>query len=399
MNLLACLLLVLSVPALLHTYVLYPVLVRLAAWGRKGNTVQFEPGSKDLPRVSVLMSLYNEEKVIAEKMRALLALDYPPHLSRFYIGSDCSSDQTSAIVSEFSSQDTRINFFPFKARRGKPPVINDLAKAALAAQSAGNGHIFLLTDASVMPRPDAVWHLIKHFKNPEIGVVDAHMRSTGLRREGISRSEDRYLSGEVLLKHAEGKLWGKMIGPFGGCYALRSDLFEPVPPNSLVDDFFLVFRVLERGFSAINDLDAVCFEGATHHIRDEFKRKKRIATGNFQNLARFRPWVFRPYNALGFAFISHKVLRWLGGFFILMTWLSFALLAPDSRYFQGLFYLFSFVLLGVPLLDLLAQRLKINIPTLKHIAYFLVMNAALIAGFVQWRRGVRDNTWERTKRY
>jgi cellulose synthase/poly-beta-1,6-N-acetylglucosamine synthase-like glycosyltransferase len=326
-------------------------------------------------------------------------LDYPAHLLRFYIGSDCSSDQTNAIVAAVAAQDDRVHFFPFESRRGKPPVINELAAEALKDHPAVPGHIFLLTDASVMPEPDALWRLVRHFKNPSIGVVDAHMRSAGLRREGISRSEDRYLSGEVLLKHAEGTLWGKMIGPFGGCYALRSDLFEPVPPNSLVDDFYLVFRVLERGFAAINDLDAVCYEGATHHVRDEFRRKKRIAAGNFQNLARFRRWVLPPVSTLGFAFFSHKVLRWLGGFFILFAWFSCCWLAWSNQFFQILFCLFSLVLFGVPLLDHLLQRWKIHISLIKHLSYFLAMNAALIAGFFKWFRGVRDNTWERTERY
>jgi cellulose synthase/poly-beta-1,6-N-acetylglucosamine synthase-like glycosyltransferase len=399
MTLPAYLLFALCVAALLHTYVLYPLLVRLAAANLPGNQLQFAPSAPDLPRVTVLMSLHNEEKVIAEKMRALRDLRYPAALLRFYIGSDASSDQTNAIVADFAQKDPRIQFFPFAVRRGKPPVINELAARALTEYPAGAGHVFLLTDASAMPEPDALYRLIQHFKNPQIGVVDAHMRGAGLRREGISRSEAQYLSGEVLLKHAEGKLWGKMIGPFGGCYALRSDLFEPVPPNSLVDDFYLVFRVLERGYAAINELEAVCYEGATHRIRDEFKRKKRIAAGNFQNLARFRRWAFRPFSALGFAFISHKILRWLGGFFIAIAWLSCAWLAFQNQFFLVVFWLFSFVLVGVPLLDRLAQSLRIQIPVLKHLAYFLAMNAALIAGFIKWRRGVRDNTWERTERY
>ncbi len=399
MTLLAYLLFALCVAALLHTYVLYPLLVRLAASALPGNTLQFASDDTDLPRVTVLMSLHNEEKVIAEKMHALQALQYPAALLRFYIGSDASSDQTNAIVADFAQKDPRIEFFPFAIRRGKPPVINELAARALTEYPAGAGHVFLLTDASAMPEPDALWRLIRHFKNPQIGVVDAHMRGIGLRREGISRSEAQYLSGEVLLKHAEGKLWGKMIGPFGGCYALRSDLFEPVPPNSLVDDFYLVFRVLERGYAAINELEAICYEGATHRIRDEFKRKKRIAAGNFQNLARFRRWAFRPFCALGFAFISHKILRWLGGFFIAAAWFSCAWLAFQNQFFQALFWLFSFALFGIPLLDRLAQSFRIQLPVLKHLAYFLAMNAALIAGFVKWRRGVRDNVWERTERY
>lgn len=131
MTLLAYLLFALCVAALLHTYVLYPLLVRLAASALPGNTLQFASDDTDLPRVTVLMSLHNEEKVIAEKMHALQALQYPAALLRFYIGSDASSDQTNAIVADFAQKDPRIEFFPFAIRRGKPPVINELAARAL----------------------------------------------------------------------------------------------------------------------------------------------------------------------------------------------------------------------------------------------------------------------------
>lgn len=152
----------------------------------------------------------------------------------------------------------QLHFLPYELRRGKPPVINDLAQEAMAMQPAGENHVLVLTDASVILEPDTLFHLVKHYKNKQIGVVDAFMHSAGLRQEGISQSEHRYMSGEVQLKWAEGRLWVKIIGPFGGCYALRSDLFEPVPPNSLVDDFYLVFRALEKDYSAINEPLAVC---------------------------------------------------------------------------------------------------------------------------------------------
>lgn len=387
--------------ALAHTYVFYPVLVKWLSHGKQPNRLVFAPGDPDLPQVSVLMSVYNEEKVIREKLESLVALQYPKEKLRFWIGSDCSDDQTEAIISDFAEKNAgaSMHFFPFAQRRGKPPVVNDLARMALEATAASGAHLLLLTDASVILQADTLFHLVKHFKNPDIGVVDAHMRTAGLRSEGISRSEDRYLGGEVQLKHGEGLLWGQMIGPFGGCYALRSNLFEPVPPNSLVDDFWLVFRVLERGFKAINDLEAVCYEGATHRVRDEYRRKKRIAAGSFQNLARFRRWVLPPLTTLGFAFFSHKVLRWFGGFFIVFSFLACGMLALWNQFYAGVFLAMTFALLGIPLLDGLLSRLRRPFLPVKNAAYFLAMNMALIEGFFKWRRGIRENTWQRTNRY
>ncbi|MBK8555495.1 MAG: glycosyltransferase [Lewinellaceae bacterium] len=369
-----------SLLALVHTYVLYPFLLRFWARNKPLNPIRFAADDQELPFVSVLMSVYNEEKVMAEKMKSLLDLHYPADKLRLYIGSDCSSDNTHALIAEHISD--RLHFVPFEQRRGKPPVINDLAAMAFARVPAGANHVLLLTDASVMLEPEALYRLVRHFKNPGIGVVDACMLSTGTRKEGISQSEERYIGGELQLKSAESRLWGKMIGPFGGCYAMRSDLFEPIPPNSLVDDFYLVFRALEKGAAAINDLDARCYEGATHKVRDEFRRKKRIAAGSFQNLQRFGHWVLPPTTTLGFAFLSHKVLRWLGGFFIILAWLSNAVLAYGNQIFRGLFVAFTLGLCLVPLLNWLLNKFNIHHFYLKSIAYFLAMNAALVAGFL-----------------
>lgn len=385
--------------ALAHSYVFYPWLMQLLARGKKPNAQVFAPDADALPFVTVLMSVYNEEKVIAQKLDSLRRLDYPAEKLRIFIGSDCSDDGTNALVQAAAAQFPGLLFFPFSQRRGKPPVINELAAKALENTPAGSGHVFLMTDASVMLQPDTVYQLVKHFRHPRMGAVDAYMQSTGLRGEGISRSEERYLGREIRLKYHESLVWGQMIGPFGGCYALRSDLFEPVPPNSLVDDFWLVFRVLEKGFWAINDLDAVCHEGATHRVRDEFRRKKRIAAGSFQNLARFRRWVLPPLTTLGFAFFSHKVLRWFGGFFIALSWLACAWLATDSAFYRWTFVAFTAGMIGLPLLNFLFNRLKINFLPVKNMSYFLAMNAALVAGFFKWQKGIRDNTWQRTTRY
>lgn len=393
-----------SILGLAHTYMFYPIFMRVLARGRQPNRIIFGPDDPALPAVSVLMSVYNEEKVIADKLNSLGNLRYPAHKLRVFIGSDCSNDQTEEMVRDFMARhpDIDIRFYPFPERRGKPPVINDLARMATAEWGRDSGsekHVFLLTDASVILEPETLYLLVRHFKNPRIGVADAHMRGMGLREDGISKSEERYLSGEVLLKHYEGLAWGMMIGPFGGCYALRADLFEPVPPNSLVDDFWLVFRVLEKGFAAINDLEAVCFEGATHRVADEYRRKKRIAAGSFQNLARFRRWVLPPVTRLGFAFFSHKVLRWFGGFFLLAAGCSLATLAWYNHFYRPLFWLLTSGAITVLILNYLQSQGRIKPITLvKNLAYFAAMNIALIDGFFKWLRGIRENTWQRTTR-
>ncbi|MBK7410788.1 MAG: hypothetical protein IPJ40_23680 [Saprospirales bacterium] len=190
-----------------------------------------------------------------------------------------------------------------------------------------------------------------------------------------------------------------MIGPFGGCYLLRSDLFDPIPPNFLVDDFYIAMRAFEKNARAINDLDARCYEAVSHEIKEEFRRKSRIAAGNFQNLVTFRHLWFPPLTALGFSFFSHKILRWLGPFFLFFMFLSsFALALQGNNLFLGLF-LFQLALWGlIPLLDSLLLRVGIHSFSLRSIRYFFAMNLALLAGFFRFFRGVRSGAWDPPKR-
>lgn len=388
----------LSLLGILHSYLFYPVLLRWLSKGKKLNTLVYTE-EDEWPQVSVIMSAYNEEQVIGQKMDSLLQLDYPDGKLSLYVGSDCSTDQTNAILERYSADNPNIHFFPYTSRRGKPGVINELADIALQEGGSGPEHLFIITDASVMMDPHCARALARHFKNPEIDVVDAHMIHIGMTEEDISRAEDEYISSEVQLKHREGLVWGKMIGPFGGCYALRANRFSKVPSNFLVDDFYITMKVFEQGGKAINDLEATCREPVSHEIREEFRRKARISAGNFQNLLTFTHLWWPPAGPLGFAFFSHKVLRWLGPFFMLAILFSSGLLAlGDNLFYTLMFWVMAGALIFLPLLDALFNSLGINLLPLRGARYFVMMNLALLRGFINFIKGIRSNVWEPTKR-
>ena len=390
----------LSFLALAHSYVLYPLLLKWLVRGKTNNETIFIKDDPDLPFITVIMSLYNEEKVIGPKLETLLNQSYPTEKYRIIIGSDGSRDRTNEIVAQRVAGSAAVQFFPFEQRRGKPEVINHLVGLALKHRPAGPDHVFLITDASVMLRPEVAFHLAKHFKNPQIAVVDAFMTHTGLEDDGISRSEDRYISGEVGLKHLESIVWRKMIGPFGGCYALRSDYFSPVPSNFLVDDFFITMRAFERGAEAINEPMAICYEPVSHEWREEYRRKARISAGNFQNMLLFRKLWWPPVSALSFAFFSHKILRWLGPFFLLLMGLSMVATAWQGNQFNRILFLcFIAAALLAPLADVLLKRMGIHVLLLRNLRYFFLMNTALFQGFFKFLKGIRSNVWEPTKRH
>jgi len=377
----------LSVFLILHTYLFYPLILKVLSINTKDNTDRF--GREDeLPLVSVIISAFNEEEVIAEKIESIFSGDYPENRMEVLIGSDHSDDRTAQIINEYLPQHANLKFWDFKERRGKQNVVNDLV-----AESGGS--IFILTDANVMFDTSTVFNLVRHFKNPEIGLVDSNMINKGLKVEGISYQEKAYISREVRIKNMEGRLWGTMMGPFGGCYAIRKKDYSRVPPNYLVDDFYINMKVFEKRKKAINDLDARVFEDVSNVLKDEFRRKVRIATGNWQNLRTFSPLLLRKN--IGFCFLSHKVLRWKGPFFILIALILNALLAVHSSFYL-LLLAFQVGLLLLPLLDFILKKLNIHIKILRLVTHFYAMNLALFIGFFKSWKTIKSGAWDRTPR-
>jgi cellulose synthase/poly-beta-1,6-N-acetylglucosamine synthase-like glycosyltransferase len=386
----------LSFLALVYSYVGYPLLLRLLVGKRELETEQFTQEA-ELPQVSILMAVHNEEKVIREKLESLDHQDYPPDKLHIYIGSDNSSDQTNAIIEQFHTQRFQLHFTPYLQRQGKPGVINQLAQVAKERHAAGEDHIFIITDASVMLSPQVIRQLIKHFKHPNLAIVDAQMVHTGMTEIDISEAENNYISWEGQLKYYESVLWHKMIGPFGGCYALRSDFFVPVPDNFLVDDFYITLQAFRRGGLAIKEKKAICYEPVGHELKEEFRRKARISAGNLQNMFHFPGLWLPPFGLPNFPFFSHKILRWLGPIWLILLLLCAGLLM-SKPFYAVLFFLLVATYFGVPLLDEAMQRLNHNGTLLRNVRYFLMMNLALLAGYIRYFKGIKSNVWQPPKR-
>ncbi|MEM9836015.1 MAG: glycosyltransferase [Bacteroidota bacterium] len=353
-----------------------------------------------LPRVIVLMAVHNEEVVLEKKLNSLLAQDYPGSY-QIYVGSDCSTDGTNGILRAYKERyPYQITVQEFASRQGKPSIINQLAEKA---RPWTKEKIFLLTDASVMLQPNAVSELVKPMiRYPELAVADARMIHTGMQVEGIGQAEDLYIGQEVALKQAEGHLWGYMIGPFGGCYALRANYFVPVPDTYLVDDFFLCLSAYERGGRGISVPTAHCTEAVGQEIADEFRRKVRISSGNWQNATRFKSSWWPIRNSLSYAFFSHKILRWLTPMLLLILLLCLGVLAflLDNYWAQLAFFSLSCLLTIPPLLDIILSKwCGVNWFPLRSIRYFLAMNLALLVGFFRYLKGIQSNVWQPSKRH
>ena len=378
-----------SIFLLLYSYILYPALLRILAYRKQSNRIIYSENG-DLPDISIIMSVYNEEKVLEDKINSIYNTSFPKGKMEVLIGSDGSNDRTEEILLNMKKKFINFSFYHSNLRKGKPNVLNDLVSKA-------KGDILIFTDANVLLNETTITGLVRHFKNPEIGLVDSRMVNTSIKKNGISRQESAYISMEVNLKHREGLVWGTMMGPFGGCYAMRKNLFIPIPENFLVDDFFLNLNVLKNRKKSINDMNVTVFEDVSDILLEEFRRKKRIAAGSFQNLSHYAGLLWPPYTSLSFNFISHKILRWIGPLFLVLIIISNAFIFMRNEVYIYSIYLEG-ILTTIIFIDLIVSRFNKHIAFFRYVTHFFSMNLALSLGLINFLKGIKTNVWEPTKR-
>lgn len=375
-----------------YTYVIYPLILG-AIIVMKPDTRRDCPGAGDnfeaLPPVSMIIAAYNEEKVIKEKLMNCMALNYPPDKLEVLIGSDGSTDRTDWIVEQVRMRwnipiNLRYVKFP---RGGKTAVLNKLVPAS-------HGEIIIFSDANSLYQPDSILHAVKHFSDPRIGCVcgELKLRAAGLKRPN---PEQNYWNYEVMLKKMESH-FGTVTGCNGGIYAIRKDLFQLLPENTLVDDFLISMRISLTGFDCIYEPQAIACEETAKNIRDEFQRRIRIGSGNIQNLIRLKD-IFRfSRGKLAFCYLSHKVIRWMVPIFLVIIF-TCNLVALHEKFYGDIFIL-QMIFYGFGLAGYAMERLGLK-PGIFNIPYvFTSMNLALLLGFIRYCQGIHSATWERTER-
>jgi cellulose synthase/poly-beta-1,6-N-acetylglucosamine synthase-like glycosyltransferase len=379
----------LSVASIFHSYLFYPWVLRILARNKKENSTVYEPGS-ELPFVSIIMSVHNEEMVIQEKIRSIYYTLYPLNKLEVLVGSDNSTDGTNHICKVYTENYEHFQFFPFRERQGKPAVVNLLVEKA-------RGEILVLTDAKVFFEINTIPELIKHFKNPEIDIVGGNILNQKTNRAGISIQEKAFMNREIQMKYHEGLIWGKTMGIYGAIYAIRKKAYTRVPDGYSVDDFFITMNVLKKNRKAILNLSATSLENVPDNLSVEFKRKVRISAGNFRNMGRFLSCLWPPYSSLSFIFASHKIIRWIGPFLLILVFIFNAVLAFDSEFYRILF-LFQVFLCTLPLFDFILRKINQHIIILRFVTHFYAMNFALLVGFFKSLTGMKTDIWQPTKR-
>jgi cellulose synthase/poly-beta-1,6-N-acetylglucosamine synthase-like glycosyltransferase len=372
---------VLCLFGVLQTYIFYPLTILI--FGKRKQAI---PSLNSSFSIAVIIAAYNEEHVIAKKIRSILLCDYPLEKVFIYIGSDASTDKTNEIVASFQKIYPNIYLKVFPGRSGKAFISNYLV-------SECKEDIFIMTDANVYFTESTISKLVRHFSNSETKQVCANIIKTSEKNVQIQGLEKRYLWFENNIKLKESNTWGFVIGAEGGCYAIRKENYTPIPKNYIVDDFFITMSVIKNKGQVLFDDEAHVFEDLPIESSEEFKRKIRISIGNFQNFATFKSLLWPFWTPISYAFISHKILRWLTPFFLICILIISLLLIPFNNIFIYI-ALVQALLFLTPLFIPYVKRIK---PVL-FIAHFYNMNLALFLGCYHYFKGVKSSVWQPTPR-
>lgn len=372
----------------IHSYVFYPWLLQ-----RFRKQYPLQSSTVDLTKkVYVLIAAYNEENVIAEKLRSIVESDYSLTNLEVWIGSDASTDHTDAIVLDFARKFEFVHLVRMEGRLGKPAIINRLVE--LCKVNPNDDAILILTDANVFFQKDMLQTLVNGFQNDNIGLIGANVVNKVPENSSIGELEGIYINRENKIKKLESDWAGVLMGPFGACFAMRARDFVPIPSHFLVDDFYWCMQVLKRNCLACFNAEALCYEDLPGDWKEEFRRKRRIARGNFQNLKHFSSLLRNPFSKRGFAFLSHKVLRWLSPLFFLF---SIGLLLMLN--FIMATVLIAVIVGGVLIAELIARVLRIKSSPFNAILYFCLMNLAVFIGMIEYLFAKQKNAgWKPTLR-
>ncbi len=374
---------------IIYTYAGYPLLLFALTRIKK----LFFPPQKavtaiDFPAVTLIVTAYNEQGIIREKIINCLGLNYPRELLTTIFVTDGSTDDTTRIAREY----TGITVLHEPARKGKLAAMN---RAVLLVKSP----IIVFSDANTFLNDDAIKKIVRHYSDPQVGGVAGEKRILQ-KEDSLSRGEGFYWRYESLLKRLDSDL-NTTMGAAGELFSIRTPLYSVLPPDTILEDFVQSMQVCLKNYVVRYEPDAFAAEPASASLKDEMERKIRISAGGFQAISRLKPLLnFFRLPIASFQFISHRILRWAicpPALVILFISSIYLCLHPGS-----IFYAIFFCLQAIfYILGMIGWRQALKNKHLKLFSipfYFLFMNACVFAGFWRYINDKQGPVWEKAKR-
>jgi biofilm PGA synthesis N-glycosyltransferase PgaC len=369
----------LSLFLLAYIYVGYPLVAWLRArlWPMPPAAAPWEP------MVTVVVVAHNEADRIAARLDNLLALDYPREKLEIRLASDGSTDGTVERARAYESSGVVVR--AFHRRRGKSAVVNDVVPSV-------RGDIVVFADARQRFEPGAVRALVANFADPRVGAVSGElMIDADAAGAAVEKGVGFYWRYEKFIRRAESGA-NSTVGATGAIYAIRRDLFQPIPEDTLLDDVLVPLRIVKSGYRVLFEPAARAYDTASAVAKQEFVRKVRTIAGTFQLFAR-EAWLFDPRrNPVWLETFSHKGLRLTMPALQAMALAANAALIAEPIY-AGLFacqMMFYVAALGGCSGRTRRSGFVVTVPYT-----ICLLSWATIVGFVQFATRRQKATWDR----
>lgn len=325
------------------------------------------------------MSALNEEGRIVARLDNLLGQQYPAGKMEIVVVSDGSTDRTAEVVRQYADRNVRL--IELGERNGKAVAVNQ-------GVSEANSEIIVFADARQRFEPGVVAQLVSNFNDPSIGCVSGELILLQHEESDIQAEMGAYWKYEKWIRKAESAT-GSVVGATGAIYAIRRELYRPLPQGTLLDDVLTPMDIVMQGKRCIFDGTALAYDKVSKDAVQEWTRKVRTLAGNWQLLSLCPRLALPIINPLWWRFMSHKIFRLLVPFALVGMLISGALVGSwfyaAATLVQVLFYMAAMSGLLIP-----ATR-SVSLINLSY--FFLVMNAAAVAGLWRWLTGQCNTAW------
>src|SRR4030095_3371976 len=261
------------------------------------------PGPKDtseLPAVTLVVAAYNEETVLAEKIRNCSEIDYPSHLFNIIFVTDGSTDYSKDLIKQYDF----ITLLHEPEREGK------LAALKRAMQFVKTP-IVVFSDANSMLNPGCIGAMVRHFSNEQVGGVAGEKKVLKTNRSLIGEAEGLYWKYESFMKKQDAD-FNTVVGAVGELFSIRTELFQPLDESLILEDFVFSIHICLSGYKIEYEPKAFASETPSQSLADEEKRRVRIAAGAYQAVHYLKQHlnIFK-YPRLGIQYFSGPLLRWV----------------------------------------------------------------------------------------
>jgi cellulose synthase/poly-beta-1,6-N-acetylglucosamine synthase-like glycosyltransferase len=373
----------LSLFLIFYAYVGYPLFITLLSLLVNNRVKQTDIE----PFVTLLITAFNEEKDIAEKLHNSLALDYPKDKFEILVASDGSTDATDEIVQSFEKNEAgvRVVLHRVEGRVGKTATQNSAVKAC-------KGEIIIFSDAASMYDRNAIRAFVRNYADPKVGAVSGMYTYDVVEGASTGLATKIFWNLENFIKSRQTKI--KTITGCCGCiYSLRKELYTDLPAT-IISDLVEPLMILQKGYRIVFEPEANALEETAGESVDEFRMRIRVIVRGMTGMLYAR----RLYNPFKYPFvslqlISHKVMRWLVPVFCIIAFVTNAALAGSS-----LLYLFLFI--GQILFYLMAgigfflEKKGIHKKIFYLPLYFCIVNIAALISMFKVFKGENIVTWE-----